>query len=40
MWKIRMKKKDWYRHGGLANPDCIRRATKSGVWTYWVKVRA
>ena len=33
--KVRITKKEFYRWGGFSNSDLIRKATKSGVWTYW-----
>lgn len=32
----RIGKKEWYLLGGFANSKLFRKATKRGVWTYWI----
>lgn len=33
----RVPKRAWYELGGFSNPQCFRRATSNGGWTYWVR---
>lgn len=34
----RISKEEWYRRGGLANPDLFRKM-RGNAWTYWVVLR-
>lgn len=36
---IRVSKKDWYAAGGLANPQCFRKADTRGAWRYYRLIR-